>query len=160
VTTFRNTVENVAGRLCKKLLPINQEYYLGKGIDTAICTLSDIDLLKKIFQSNLMNDIAICGRLLTENIGIDMIINFTSENPKIRCIVVCGKEVSGHRAGQALLAVARNGVDQSGRIIGAIGPHPILKSSPQTIERFRKEVTILDMIGTISIDSIATVLVT
>jgi tetrahydromethanopterin S-methyltransferase subunit A len=160
VTTFRNTVENVAGRLCKKLLPIKQEYYLGKGIDTAICTLSDIDLLKKIFQSNLMNDIAICGRLLTENIGIDMIINFTSENPKIRCIVVCGKEVSGHRAGQALLAVARNGVDQSGRIIGAIGPHPILKSSPQTIERFRKEVTILDMIGTISIDSIATVLVT
>ena len=42
------------------------------------------DLLKKIFQSNLMNDIAICGRLLTENIGIDMIMNFTSENPKIR----------------------------------------------------------------------------
>jgi len=50
VITIRNTVENVAGRLCKKLFPIKQEYYLGKGIDTAICTLSDIDLLKKYFN--------------------------------------------------------------------------------------------------------------
>jgi len=27
VITIRNTVENVAGRLCKKLFPIKQEYY-------------------------------------------------------------------------------------------------------------------------------------
>ena len=107
-----------------------------------------------------MNHIAICGRLLTENIGIDMIMKFTSENPNIKSMVVCGKEVSGPRPGQALLAVARNGVDQSGRIIGAIGPHPILKSSPLIVDRFRQEVTILNMIGTIGIDSIATVLVT
>lgn len=107
-----------------------------------------------------MNEIAVCGRLLSENKGIDIIINFTSKNPDIKCIVACGKEVRGHRAGQALLALARNGVDSSGRIIGALGPDPLLKSSPHVVDRFRRQVGILDMIGTVSIDKIARVLVT
>lgn len=158
--TIRKKIEDAAGRLCETLLPIKQEYYLGRGKYIAICTLSSIDLLGNISRSNLMNEIAVCGRLVSENKGIDIIINFTSKNPDIKCIVACGKEVRGHRAGQALLALARNGVDLSGRIIGALGPHPILKSSPHAVDLFRRQVRILDMIGTVSIDKIATVLVT
>jgi tetrahydromethanopterin S-methyltransferase subunit A len=160
VRTISKTVEAAAGRLCERLFPIKQEYYLGWGKDIGICTLSSIDLLWNISRSDLMNEIAVCGRLLSENKGIDIIINFTSKNPDIKCIVACGKEVRGHRAGQALLALARNGVDLSGRIIGALGPDPILKSSPQSVDSFRRQVRVLDMIGTVSIDEIASVLVT
>lgn len=87
-------------------------------------------------------------------------INFTLKNPCIRCVVVCGKEVRDHRSGQALLALARNGVDPSGRIIGALGPNPSLKSSAHTVDTFRRQVIILDMIGTVSIDKIARALIT
>ncbi len=38
-------LEEAAGKLCKALLPINHEYYLGAGKALAICTLSSIDLL-------------------------------------------------------------------------------------------------------------------
>lgn len=158
--TLRKTLEDAAGRLCEKLLPIKQEYYLGRGKYVAICTLSSIDLLRNISRSYLMSEIAICGRLLSENKGIDVMINFTLKNSDIRCVVVCGKEVRGHRSGQALLALARNGVDPSGRIIGAIGPNPSLKSSAHTVDMFRRQVIILDMIGTVSIDKIARALIT
>jgi tetrahydromethanopterin S-methyltransferase subunit A len=154
--TLRKTFEDAAGRLCEKLLPIKQEYYLGRGKYVAICTLSSIDLLRNISRSYLMSEIAICGRLLSENKGIDV----TLKNPDIRCVVVCGKEVRGHRSGQALLALARNGVDPSGRIIGALGPNPSLKSSAHTVDTFRRQVIILDMIGTVSIDKIARALIT
>lgn len=158
--TIRKTFKGAAGMLCERLLPIKQDYYRGRGKGIAVCTLSSTDLLREISRSDLMNEIAICGRLLTENKGIDIIINFTSNNPGITCIVACGKEVRGHKAGQALLSLARNGVDLSGRIIGAVGPDPILKSSPHAVDTFRKQVRILDMIGTVSIDKIAAALVT
>jgi hypothetical protein len=37
-----------------------------------------------------MNTIAIAGRLLSENKGIDEIINFALEHPDLRGIIVCG----------------------------------------------------------------------
>jgi tetrahydromethanopterin S-methyltransferase subunit A len=46
-----------------------------------------------------MNTIAIAGRLLSENKGIDAIINFALEHPDLHGIIVCGEEVKGHRAG-------------------------------------------------------------
>ncbi len=71
-----------------------------------------------------------------------------------------GKKSGATESGQALLALARNGVDPSGRIIGAIGPNPSLKSSAHTVDMFRRQVIILDMIGTVSIDKIARALIT
>jgi tetrahydromethanopterin S-methyltransferase subunit A len=103
--------------------------YLGRGKELAICTLSSIGLLNKISKSDIMDGVAIAGRLLSENRDIDAIIRFTLEHPDdLRRIIVCGKEVKGHRAGQALLTLARNGIDRDGKIIGALGPYPILKS--------------------------------
>jgi tetrahydromethanopterin S-methyltransferase subunit A len=107
----------------------------------------------------MMNEIVIAGRLLSENKGIDAIINFTLKHPDLRLIIVCGKEVHGHRAGQALLALARNGVDLSGRIIGASGHYPTVKSPAYAVDAFRRQVQILDMIGILNIDKIARVLV-
>lgn len=156
---IRKSLDDAAGRLCKALLPIKHEYYRGGGKAIAICTLSSIDLLKKISTSDMMNEIVIAGRLLSENKGIDAIINFTLKHPDLRLIIVCGKEVHGHRAGQALLALARNGVDLSGRIIGAAGHYPTVKSPPYAVDAFRRQVQILDMIGILNIDKIARVLV-
>jgi tetrahydromethanopterin S-methyltransferase subunit A len=86
-------------------------------------------------------------------------INFTLKHPDLRCLIICSQEVNGHRAGQALLALARNGMDISGRIIGAAGLYPTLKSPPNVVDAFRRQVQILDMIGTVNIDKIAGVLV-
>jgi tetrahydromethanopterin S-methyltransferase subunit A len=153
-------LDNAAGRLCKALLPIKHEYYLGAGKAVAICTLSSIDLLQTISKSDLINRILIAGRLLSENKGIDAIIAFTMKHPNLKRIIVCGKEVRGHRAGQALLALASNGMDSSGRIIGAVGPNPIVTLPQQDVDIFRHQVEINDMIGTADIGKIAQALVT
>ena len=152
-------LEDGAGKLCKVLLPIKQEYYLGSGKLTAICTLSSFDLLGMISRSSLMDKVLIAGRLLSENKGIDAIIAFAMKHPELRCIVVCGNEVKGHRAGQALMALATNGVDSFGRIIAAVGPNPIVTSSVLDVEIFRHQVQIIDMIGIADIGRIAQVLV-
>jgi tetrahydromethanopterin S-methyltransferase subunit A len=153
-------LDNAAGRLCKALLPIKHEYYLGAGKALAICTLSSIDLLQTISKSDLINRILIAGRLLSENKGIDAIIAFTMKHPNLKRIIVCGKEVRGHRAGQALLALASNGMDSSGRIIGGVGPNPIVTLPQQDVDIFRHQVEINDMIGTLDIGKIAQALVT
>jgi tetrahydromethanopterin S-methyltransferase subunit A len=160
MTPIMEILSDVAGKLCKALLPIRHEYYLGTGKTVGVCTLSSTNLLKQISTSDIMNTIAIAGRLLSENKGIDAIINFALEHPDLRWIIVCGEEVKGHRAGQALIALATNGVDTTSKIIGAHGPYPILKSSAYAIEAFRRQVQILDMIGVVNIDVISLALIT
>jgi tetrahydromethanopterin S-methyltransferase subunit A len=153
-------LENAAGKLCEGLLPIKHEYYLGAGKAVAICTLSSIDLLQIIAKSDLINRVLIAGRLLSENKGIDAIIAFTLKHPYLKRIVLCGNEVRGHKAGQALLALASNGMDSSGRIIGAAGPNPVVTIPLLDVELFRHQVEIIDIIGTVDIGKIAQVLVT
>ena len=148
---IRKKLDDAAGRICEAVLPIKHDYYLGRGKELAICTLSSIDLLKEISRSDIMDRVTIAGRLLSENRGIDAMIRFALEHPGLRRIIVCGKEVRGHRAGQALLALARNGIDGDGRIIGATGPYPTLESPARDVDAFRKQVEIIDMIGTVDV---------
>ncbi|MDP9016272.1 MAG: tetrahydromethanopterin S-methyltransferase subunit A [Thermoproteota archaeon] len=152
-------LEDGAGQLCKALLPIKHEYCLGSGKVAAICTLSSFDLLEIVCRSSLMDKVLIAGRLLSENKGIDAIIGFTINHPELNRILLCGKEVKGHRAGQALLALARNGVSTSGRIIGADGPNPIITRCAQDVDIFRRQVRVIDSIGTVDIDRITQLLV-
>ncbi len=153
--TLKEKFDDATGKICEVILPIRHEYYLGRGKELAICTLSSIDLLKEISESQIIMDkIAIAGRLLSENKGIDTIIKFAMEHPELRRIILCGKEVKGHCAGQALLALAKNGIDSDGRIIGARGPYPLLKSPAKDINTFRKRVEIVDMVGTSDVNSL------
>jgi tetrahydromethanopterin S-methyltransferase subunit A len=144
---MRTRLENAAGLLCKGLLPIKHDYYMGAGKAVAVCTLSSIDLLQTIGKSDLINRILIAGRLLSENKGIDAIISFAVKHPDLKRIIVCGKEAKGHRAGHALLALASDGIDSSGRINGAKGPHPIVTLPLQDVDIFRRQVEFIDMIG-------------
>ncbi|HET6516998.1 MAG TPA: tetrahydromethanopterin S-methyltransferase subunit A, partial [Nitrosopumilaceae archaeon] len=70
-----NLLENLAGEVCKALLPIPEEVYFGnKNSSVAVCTLSSIDLLKKLSQPEFLQKIAIVGRLLSENKRIESLI--------------------------------------------------------------------------------------
>ena len=145
---LKQRLENAAGKLCKVLIPIKPEYHIGEGNSVAICTLSSIHLLHVIANSDdIMNRILIVGRLFSENKGLDKLINFTVKHQALHHIIVCGKEVRGHKTGQALISVHRNGVTKEGRIIGAIGPHPFLTCSQTDVELFRRQNTIYDLIG-------------
>lgn len=151
----REKVDNFAGRICKIVLPIKQEYYLGRGQASAICTLSSLDLMDRISQmAPVMGRVAIVGRLLSENKGIDAIIKFAIEHPGLERIILCGKEVKGHRAGQALLSLSKNGIDIKGKIIGATGPYPSLRTNRDEIDMFRKKVVIVDLVGSTDIAKI------
>jgi tetrahydromethanopterin S-methyltransferase subunit A len=146
VTYDRKLLENIAGKICETLIPIKHEYYIGRrGKETAICTLSSIHLLENICKSSeVMDKILVVGRLLSENKGIDTIIKFTLSHPELHYIIVCGKEVRGHQAGQALLSLYENGINNNNTgsmlIVGAKGPHPVLRSSWEDVNAFRKQI--------------------
>jgi tetrahydromethanopterin S-methyltransferase subunit A len=152
--TLKKKFDDVAGKVCEAVLPIRHDYCLGRGKELAICTLSSIDLLQEISKSEIMDKVVIAGRLLSENKGIDAMISYAAEHSDLKRIILCGKEVKGHRAGQALLALARNGTGSDGRIIGALGPYPILKSSANDVDAFRQRIEIVDMMGNVDINSL------
>ena len=152
---LRRKFDNAIGKVCENIVPINQEYYFGKGSVIAICTFSSMDLLREISKaSRIMNKILIAGRLLSENRGIDEMIKFRLKNPSLHHIIVCGIDVKGHRSGQALLSLHKNGVNGNGRITGAVAPYPVLTCSLNEVESFRRQTIVYDLIGTKDLDMI------
>ncbi len=143
-----NVIEDIAGELCKILLPIEDKLYFGNPNSTlAICTLSSMRLLKEIASSSLMNKINVAGRLLSENKGIDLLVRHIISNEKIHTIILCGKDTAGHKPGHSLLCLYQNGIDQNGRIIGSEAPNPILSLTKQEVLRFQKQVKIINKKG-------------
>ena len=143
-----NMIGEVIGELCKAILPINEEFYLGNPKSSvAICTLSSIDLLKKIANSEILNKISIVGRLLSENKGIDSVIKYVNKHPKVNTIIICGKEVWGHKSGHSFFELHRNGTDQNNRIINSTSPDPYLTVSQSEIKYFQENVHLVNMIN-------------
>ena len=143
-----NSLENLAGEICKKILPIPEEVYFGnKNSSIAVCTLSSIDLLKKLANPQFLENVAIVGRLLSENKGIESLVRYVNENQNITSIVLCGKEVWGHKAGHSLIQLHKNGIDNDGRILDSISPDPIVNLSKLEIEKFQSQIEIIEMIG-------------
>ena len=102
----------------------------------AICTMATVDM------EFPMDRIAIAGKCVTENMGIEKIVKNTISNPHIRYMIICGKVPMGHFVDNAIISLIDNGVDAEGRIIGARGGIPVVKNlTPQEIERFRRQVT-------------------
>ncbi|MCH7966213.1 MAG: tetrahydromethanopterin S-methyltransferase subunit A [Thaumarchaeota archaeon] len=143
-----NTLSEVIGELCKIILPISEKSYLGNpNSSIAVCTLSSIDLLKKFVNSKILNQISIVGRLLSENKGIDSIIDHVNKNQKITTIIVCGKEVLGHKAGHSLFQLYKNGIDKNNRIINSTSPDPFLRVSKSQIQYFQNNITLVNLIN-------------
>jgi len=143
-----NAIKEIIGELCKIILPIDEEYYFGNSDSSiAICTLSSINLLKNFANSEILNHISIAGRLLSENKGIDSIIEYINKNQKIKTLIVCGKEVSGHKAGHSLFELHKNGIDKNKRIINSTSPDPYISVSKSKIQYFQNNVNLVNLIN-------------
>jgi tetrahydromethanopterin S-methyltransferase subunit A len=150
-----NKVSETIGKICEIFLPIPEEFYIGNlNSSVCICTLSSIKLLKEIKNSKIIDNVAIVGRLFTENKGIDSIIKHANQNKKIKTIVVCGKEVWGHKSGHSLFQLHKYGIDDNNNIINSTSPNPFLTVSELEIKYFQKEITLLNLIGETNIESI------
>lgn len=143
-----NLIEDIAGELCKILLPIEEEIFFGDPkSNIAICTLSSINLLKEIANSSVMEEIAVTGRLFSENKGIDSLVKSIISNEKIDTIILCGKDTLGHRPGYSLLCLHKNGIDENHKIINSPSPHPIVTITKKEIAKFQNQVKIINKIG-------------
>ena len=143
-----NAIGDIAGRVCEILIPVRGDIFYGNPASpVAVCTLSSMQLLRKLSGSAMMDRVALVGRLLSENRGIDSLIRGTAANPGITTLIVCGRDAPGHMAGRSLLALHRNGISPNGRIIGSPSPDPLLAASPREVRRFQDRIHIIDRIG-------------
>jgi len=115
-------------------------------------TPADIENLVRVAAEN---GAALAGTLQTENIGLEKVICNVVANPNIRYLVVFGPESPGHLVGETVVALAKNGVDERQRITGTHAITPYLFNIPrEKIERFRKQVTVLDLVNEGSPDTL------
>lgn len=116
----------------------------------AVCTLNSPGLMKALAGKNV-EGLSMVGTLSTENLGIERLLQNTAANPNIRHLILCGadsKQAIGHMPGASLMALFRNGIDESGKIRGAPGKRPVLKNiSRETVARFLRQVSPVDFIG-------------
>jgi tetrahydromethanopterin S-methyltransferase subunit A len=104
--------------------------------------------IEQLVRTGVEAGAALSGTLQTENIGLEKVICNIVSNPNIRYLVVCGPESPGHLVGDAILALAANGVDAGKRIIGARAPTPFLFNIPPSfVERFRQQVKVIDLVN-------------
>lgn len=124
----------------------------------AVCTLTDESLAASLAASN-DSAIAIVGTMFTENLGIERLIENVLANPNIRFVIVCGNDSGrqiGHLAGQSLVSLARNGVDEREKIIGARGKRPRMQNlTTDAIEHFRRNIEVIDLVGVSDVQVIA-----
>jgi len=150
-----NLIEDIAGELCRILIPIEEKVFFGNPrSNIAVCTLSNISLLKDISHSDIIKEIAIVGRLLSENKGIDSLVRSIVSNEKINIIILCGKDTIGHKSGDSLLCLSKNGIDENHKIIGSQSPHPILTVTKKQVSKFQGQVKIINKIGETNISKL------
>jgi len=113
----------------------------------AVCTLSSTALIDQLSP----NRVAIIGRVYTPNLGVEKMIRNVVSNPRLRYLVLCGKESPVFKVGEALLMLAANGLDEQGQIIGASGAMAELSNLPiEAVETFRQQIQLINHIGEIN----------
>lgn len=107
---------------------------------TGLCTLwTEKDrILEKISIKNYL----IAGQCYSPNEGINLIIRHILANKKISRLVICGADLSG--SGDVLMALKEKGIDNERRVIGFANSKIEREIPLEAIERFRKNVEIID----------------
>ena len=125
------------------------DYRLGNlSGSVVIATLASEDLYQKFSAKMCAVDCSACGKVFTENIGIEKMVKNIISNRHIRFLILCGQEARGHLTGACIKALHANGVDDRQRIREAPGKRPWIKTlTPPQIHRFQKQVEIVDLIG-------------
>lgn len=124
----------------------------------AVCTLNSARLVTRLAALSLPG-MAIVGALRTENLGIEHIMRNLLPNPNIRFLMVCGEDTRraiGHLPGQSPVSLMREGLNDKGRIRGALGKRPVIKNlAREHVEAFRRRVEVIDLLGETSVELIA-----
>ncbi|HYU20537.1 MAG TPA: DUF4346 domain-containing protein [Chloroflexota bacterium] len=132
--------------------PLVGDFVLGNpDSPVAVCTLASRSLLPHLAGRP---EIAIAGRVYTENVGIERMVQNLVSNPRLRVLIVCGRE-SPHRTGQTILSLHRQGLDSERRVAGLAGPEPSLPNlEPAQLRRFQERIQVIDLIGELSVERI------
>ena len=113
----------------------------------AVCVLVGDELYEQLKSVNAPG-LAIVGKTLTENLGIERMVQNIIASPYIRSLLLVGTEAEGHRTGQTIIALGENGVNERMRVVASEGKRPILRNLTRLeIERFQKQVSVIDHIG-------------
>ncbi|MBD3387638.1 MAG: tetrahydromethanopterin S-methyltransferase subunit A [Candidatus Altiarchaeales archaeon] len=128
--------------MCHGLYPWGGRFTEGDRMScVAVVTLSEEFSLP-------LDKVALYGSMKTENLGVEKVVANVISNRNIRFLIVCGTEVRGHRSGEALICLHRNGVDSNHRVIGAKSAIPFIENLPADgLKRFREQVEVVDLIG-------------
>lgn len=133
---------------------VGEYFVVDETAPVAVSTLSSVQLAEGLARLK-PDGLAIAGKTETENIGIDKIVKNVITNPSIQFLVIAGSESRGHQSGDTLIAVAQNGIDQNGRVIGAGGKHPVLRNvTSEEVAAFREQVQIVDLRGCENLEEI------
>ncbi len=101
--------------------------------------------IERLVRAGVETGAALSGTLQTANIGIEKIICNIVANPNIRYLILGGPESEGHKTGDAIKALLKNGVDEKKRIIETTGLTAVLYNVPtEFIQRFREQLTLVD----------------
>lgn len=110
----------------------------------AVCTLGSRSLLPELAGRP---EIAVAGRVFTENVGVERMIQNIVGMTSLRHLIVCGRETA-HHVGQTILALHANGLDDAGRVIGSLAPEPIMPNlQADQLQAFQQRVQLLDLVG-------------
>lgn len=110
----------------------------------AVCTLASRALLPELAGCS---EIAVAGRVFTENVGIERMVQNLAAFGSVRYLIVCGRETP-HKVGQTILALHRDGLDAGGRVIGSEAPDPLMPNlTAEQLSVFQTGVQVVDMIG-------------
>jgi tetrahydromethanopterin S-methyltransferase subunit A len=113
----------------------------------AVCTLASEDLYEALAKA-APPGVAIVGSMVTENLGIERLVRNLAASPTVSWLLLCGVDSVGHRAGESLLALSRNGVDGEMRVVGAPGQRARLPNLAHgEVEVFRRRVPVLPHLG-------------
>lgn len=97
-----------------------------------------------------LDKVAIIGKCVTENIGIEKVVKNIISNPNIRFLILCGRKSQGHDVGQTLISLKENGVDKKMRVIGSTGSIPVVKHLDLgEIRHFRDQILPINMQGVV-----------
>jgi tetrahydromethanopterin S-methyltransferase subunit A len=114
----------------------------------AISTLASENLYKSFSEKVCEENCAICGKVFTENIGIEKVVKNIISNRHIRFLILCGQEAKGHLTGACFKSLYANGITDKGKIIAAPGKRPWVKTlTAAQIARFQAQVELIDLIG-------------
>jgi tetrahydromethanopterin S-methyltransferase subunit A len=123
----------------------------GASSPVAVCTLASRSLLADLAGRP---EIAIAGRVFTENVGVERMVQNLATMESVRYLILCGRETR-HGVGRTILSLHTNGLDEHHRVIGVDAPDPSMPNlADASLRAFQRRVSLVNMIGTVDAEAI------